>query len=301
MWSSPAGSERVAAVTVDVHAGDRAEDIQTAANLLAAAGIRATFFVPGALFRSPNGTAAALRELPSLAHEVASHGYEHDWCEVDALTRGRTPSDLSFLERARSEFADFYGFAPKAFRSPVWCRLSDAALDELIRLGYDVDSSATPQRLQVLSSRPFCRGWMLSRRSPYLIRSSLLEVPTTSAVLPAGSTTFRMIGRTLSLSFVRLLLAEAHLIPRRVVVLQFDSRDLNRNAKPQCPRRWEFGDYLLKGYGGFAFRRHLLEYDPVAISTTAWTVLRLLTTTLTMSEVRELWLDRQSPKAAEDL
>jgi hypothetical protein len=289
MWSLPAESSRVAAVTIDVHADDRAEDIHTAANLLATAGIRATFFVPGALFHASKGIAAALRELPRLKHEVASHGYAHNWREVDALMRG-VRSDLTFLTAAHSEFADFYGVSPKAFRSPVWCRLSDIALDELIRLGYQVDSSATPQRVQMLSSRPFCRGWMLSRRSPYLIRSRMLEVPTTAAVLQAGSTTFRLIGRTLSLFFVRLLLAEAALFPGRVVVLQFDSRDLNHNAEQQHPRRWEFRDYLMRGYGGFGFRRHLLEYDPVVISATTWAVLRMVTQARTMSEVRTAWL-----------
>lgn len=293
MWSSPAENKYVAAVTVDVHAGDRADDILAAADLLAEAGLRATFFVPGALFRTSEAMTAALHQVARLGHEVGSHGYQHDWREIDALTNGKADTDLSFLEAARSEFEDLYGCRPRAFRSPVWCHLSDAALDELIRLGYEVDSSATPQRLQVLSSRPFCRSWMLSCRSPYLIRPSMLEVPTTSAMLPAGSTTFRLIRRTLSLTFVRLLLAEAALFPRRVVVLQFDSRDLNPNAERQSPRKWELADYLLKGYGGFAFRRHLLEYDPVVIANTAWTVLRLLTTSLTMSEVRSVWLARE--------
>ncbi len=276
-------------MTVDVHAGDAAEDVRVAASLLAAEGIRATFFVPGALFRLSDAMAAALRELPRLGHEVGSHAHEHDWREIDALTRRKVLTDLSFLQTARSEFEDFYGTSPRAFRSPIWCRLKDAALDELIRLGSDVDSSAAPQRLQTLSSHPFSRGWMFSPRSPYFIRSRMLEVPTTAAVLPAGSTSFRLMRRALSVLFVRLLIAEADWFSRRVVVLQFDSGDFNRRAERKSPSRWELADCLLTRYGGFPFRRHLLEYDPAAIAETSWTLLRLLTSTATMSEVRSLW------------
>lgn len=293
MSSSQAENEPVTAVTVDIHAGDRAEDIQIAAQLLAAEGIRATFFVPASVFHESEATRVALRELPRLGHEVGSHGYEHDWPEIDALVRGRTQSELSFLARAHAEFANFYGRPPKAFRSPVWCRLGDAALDELNQLEYEVDSSATPQRVQLLTSRPFCRGWMSAPRSPFLIRPGILEIPTSAAVLQAGSTTFRLLRSALSPFFVRLLLAEAELFPARVIVLQFDSRDLNRNREQLRPRNAELADYWPRRYGGFAFRRHLLEHDPAATAATAWTVLRMLKRTLTMAEVRSRWLRRK--------
>jgi hypothetical protein len=280
----------MAAVTVDVHDDDRAEDIDAAANVLAAEGVRATFFVPAALFGASRAITGALRALPRLRHEVGSHGYHHSWGEVEALTRGKGRSGLSFLQTARSRFEEFYGFVPMAFRAPVWCRPNDAALDELVRLGYAIDSSATPQRLPVLSSYPFRRGWLWSRRSPYLIRPHLLEVPTTTAVLPAGSMTFRLLRHRLSLFFVRVLLAEKALFRRRTIVVQFHSADLSPHAVRQSRRPVEGADFLLKRRGGFAFRSHLLECDPSAVTATAWKVVRLLSPTATLSEVRGQWL-----------
>jgi hypothetical protein len=286
MSSSPAVNDRLAVVTVDVHDGDSADDIRIAADLLGVEGIRATFFVPGAVLDASHPLAGALRELPRLRHEVGSHAHKHDWREIEALMRGRDTRELAFLETARAKFEDFYGFRPRAFRSPVWCRLNDLALDELVRLGYDVDSSATPQRVQMFTSRPLCRGWLLAPRSPHFIRAGLLEVPTASAVVAAGSTTFRLLRSRLSLLFVRLLLAEADLFSSRVVVLQFDSNDFNRHADREVRARWELSDCLLKRYGGFGFRRHLLERDRGAVTDTAWKVLRLLPPALTLSEVR---------------
>lgn len=286
----------MAAVTVDVHDDDRAEDIDAAANALAAEGVRATFFVPAALFGASRAVTGALRALPRLRHEVGSHGYDHSWREVEALTQGKGRSDLSFLRTARSLFAEFYGFPPMAFRAPVWCRPSDAVLDELDHLGYEIDSSATPQRLQALSSHPFRRGWLWSRRSPYLIRPHLLEVPTTTALLPAGSITFRLLRHRLSLFFVHVLLAEKALFRRRTIVVQFHSADLNPHAVRQPRKPVKGADFLLKRCGGFAFRSHLLEYDPSAVAATAWNVVRLLSPTVTLSEVRGQWLEAARPE-----
>jgi hypothetical protein len=285
MSSSPAINERVAVVTIDVHDSDRADDIRIAAHVLAEGGVRATFFIPGAVLDRSHPFAGALRELPRLGHEAGTHAHEHDLREVEALARARSVSELPFLETARARFEDFYGFMPRAFRSPIWCRPNDLAFDELAHLGYEVDSSATPQRMPVLSSRPFSRGWLFTARSPYFLRSGLLEVPTTTAIVPAGSMTFRFLRKRLSLLFLRLLLAEANRCSR-VLVLQFHSLDLNARAEHDIPEPWRLSDYVLKRHGGFGFRKHLLERNAGVVADTTWQILRLLPPTLTLSEVR---------------
>jgi hypothetical protein len=280
-----------AAVTIDVHESDQPDDVLFAAEHLAAHGIRATFFVPATLFQSPIYV-QALRGLPRLRHEVGSHGLLHDWPEVDALIRGTSRSQLAFLEQARTIFEDFYGSAPKVFRAPVWCWLNERAVEELVRLGYRTDSSATPQRLNVLGSLPFDRGWLWSHRSPYYLGPDLVEVPNSTILLPAASPTFRFLRRRLSSVFLRLLFLEARLWRGRVVVLQFDSRDLNPSAMRHEDRPIQRSDFLLQRAGGLRFKRHVQEFDPPAIAATADMLLSYLSSarTMTLSEVREEWL-----------
>src|SRR5512136_2082358 len=80
------------AFTVDVHEEDRAADVSRAAHWLDAAGIRATFFVPSVLFAHP-AFRPHVTALPSLGHEVGSHGHRHDFAEIRLLMRGRAPLD----------------------------------------------------------------------------------------------------------------------------------------------------------------------------------------------------------------
>ena len=69
------------ALTVDVHAENRPADVGAAARWLHAHGIPATFFVPSALFTHP-GFRPHITGLPSLNHEVGSHGHRHDYVEI---------------------------------------------------------------------------------------------------------------------------------------------------------------------------------------------------------------------------
>jgi hypothetical protein len=283
----------ITVITIDVHESDAPRDVRVAADRLASYGIRATFFVPGTLLESP-AYAEALRALPRLQHEVGSHGFQHDWSEVNALVHGTSAAQLSFLERARTAFEDLYGHRPLAFRAPAWCRLNDRALDELVRLGYHVDSSATPQRLNVLGSMPFDRGWLWSRRSPHYLRPALLEVPNSTFLLPAASPTFRFLRRQCSSWFVRLLVLEAALCRNRIVALQFDARDLNPLAMAHEHRPIKATDFIPNRAGGLTFRRHVQEFDPPSIAAIADTLLGLMSSgrTMTLSQVRETWQER---------
>ena len=264
------------AITVDLHQGDVPSDITYASEWLAAEQVAATFFIPTAML-AESRYAERLRELPALGHEVASHTHLHDVNESDALITGDR-SRLGFLATSRTIHEDFFGTAPTSFRSPGWCVLAPAALDELQRLGYRVDSSATPQRLSVFGSTPFRGAWTLAPRRPHYIRPHLLEIPTSAALVPAGSPTFQIFRRRASTAFVRLLALEAQLLQDRVVVLQFHPDDLSPSS-PQsraCPPRMTPGEFLLRRQGGFGFKHRLKDTDRSRISAVAQELVRFV-------------------------
>lgn len=254
-------------ITVDVHAGDLPSDIDYAADWLAARRIPATFFAVSTLFRSREH-GPSLRRLPGLGHEVASHTHLHDVEEITALQYGDR-RDLGFLRYSKTLFEEFFSKAPVSFRSPCWIRLGENALDELEDLGYRVDSSSTPQRCSLLSSRPYSVGWTFAPRGPYLIRSTLLEIPTSTLLLPAGSPTFLTFRRRASLLLLSLLLQEVRIRPDRFIVLQFHADDFNPNS-PQALNdgRLRPEHFLLRANGGFGFKHFLKDSDRTRISGT---------------------------------
>ena len=280
-------ADRAVTITVDVHDTDRPADVLIAAERLAQRRIRATFFVPGAIFRRPQFR-TALRALPLLGHEAGSHGYDHDWIEIEALTHASDRHRLAFLQSAHAIAADFYGTAPTTFRSPVWCHLGPAALDELERLGYTADSSATPQRLMLISSRPFGRGWTFAPRRPHLLRPGLLEIPTSTFVLPLGSPAYRFLRKNLSVSLLSLLLVESRLFASRVVALQFDTPDFSGVLPPRSPLSWR--DLVWRRRGGILARRFLQQWSPGIRHTTFALLDRLAHRSFyTLGDYASLW------------
>jgi hypothetical protein len=156
-------------------------------------------------------------------------------------------------------------------------------------LGYAVDSSATPQRLGILGSSPFRSSWTFYPRCPHYIRPGLLEVPTSTFLVPANSAAFR-IFRRLSLVFVRLLLLETLLLNNRVVTLQFHPDEFNPRSEQSRPcRRLTFGDFVLRKQGGFGFKHHLKEMNYARISATTQACLRLVARhrCLTLAEIAQ--------------
>jgi hypothetical protein len=193
------------ALTFDLHYDDLPEDIVFAAEWFREQQRVATFFVPTAMVCERRYT-TALRRLPELGHEVASHGHLHDWTEMDALQSG-SGRELRFLEESRDRHAQFFGLLPLAFRSPCWCSLGVNAIEELSQLGYVADSSATPQRLPLLGSRPFEFAWWSSPRGVHELASGLVEIPTSTLLAPAGAPTFltlRAAGTSVLLSLLEL-------------------------------------------------------------------------------------------------
>ena len=77
---------------------------------------------------------------------------------------GRSRSGLPAAIHVR--YQETFGSAPISFRSPAWCPLSPNAIAALVKLGYRVDSSVTPQRLPIFSSTPYANTWF-SHTAPH--------------------------------------------------------------------------------------------------------------------------------------
>ena len=249
------------ALTVDVHKEDRPADISRAACWLYEHGIPATFFVPSALFED-TGFRRYVISLPSLGHEVGSHGHQHDFTEIRALMRG-VAADLDFLRRSHMLYQETFGDAPVSFRSPAWCPLGVNAIAALVGLGYRIDSSATPQRLPIFSSTPYANTWFCARRGLHELAPGLLEVPTSCLLLPAASPTFLTLRRGTALAFLRLLLWEARRWADRVLCVQLHVSDFVHDAAPPKPEETlGLGSFLPRADGGLRFKVFLRERDP---------------------------------------
>jgi hypothetical protein len=277
----------MSAVTIDLHPGDYPSDIETASELLTNLGIRATFFLPTSMLLE-SAIRAVLRPLLICGHEIGTHGHWHDSNEINALRSSKKES-LDFLRSSTNAYQDCFGIAPSSFRSPCWCALGNHAVDRLQELGYRVDSSATPQRLPILSSRPFRNSWSFVSRSPYWLRDELLEIPTTSLLVPLGSPTFLTLRRRGSSAMLKLLLFEARCNAKIVVNAQFHVDDLRPASCRIRPRPTvRPSDFVPWPRGGLAFRYQLRERREVEIWKTSFSLLSLLRRTrcLTVSEIR---------------
>ena len=271
--SRTAKSAAPAAVTFDLHDVDEPDDVRIAAEAVARAGVRATFFVPSGLL-ALGRFHDALRALPGLGHEVASHSHTHERDEFFALRGGG--SGLEFLERSRDLHAEFFRQAPTAFRAPFWGRIAPPAARRLAELGYRADSSATPQRLPWFGSSPFDRGWLFAPRAPFELAPGLLEVPTSTLFVPAVSQAFLLLRSSGSRALLDLLRLEASVTRDRVLVTAFHVEDFHADSPRhrRRPRRLRAVDFLPLPTGGVGLRRFVLERDPRRITAICSEVVR---------------------------
>lgn len=264
---------RAFALTFDLHHGDLPEDIRRCAMHLE--GTLSTFFVPTGILVGDRYR-GALRELARAGHELGTHGHAHDIREIHALREG-SRAGTAALRASRELFADCFGVAPRAFRAPAWVRMHPRCIDALHELGYHVDSSSTPQRFGIFSSYPAESPWLFSRRGIHPLRDGLVEVPTSSLVLPLGAPTFQTLRHRASLAFLRAFMLEAALRPDVAVVVQLhvpDFLDDGPASGPHPPFTWR--DLLPRNPGGMAFRYRLRERRPERIAATTTAILRAL-------------------------
>jgi polysaccharide deacetylase family protein (PEP-CTERM system associated) len=108
--------------------------------LLAEAGVRATFFVLGWVARRRPGLVRAIR---AAGHEVGCHSYEH------RLIYEQTPAEFrADLRRALAVLEDALGEQIHCYRAPSFSITARSlwALDVLVEEGVSVDSSIYPTR-----------------------------------------------------------------------------------------------------------------------------------------------------------
>ncbi len=250
------------AVTIDVHPGDDPNAIHACNEFFSRRGIPVTFLMSTAILERKEA-AQALLELSTGFHEIGTHTHKHDYQEICALQNGNG-SSLGFLEESTRRFEDFFGLSPKSFRSPAWCGLGPRALDELVRLNYRVDSSATPQRPGVLSSFPLESPWLLSKRSPHWIANGLLEIPTSCLLFPLATPSFATFRKWGSHAFLNLFLAEANIFQNRIIVLVFDTPDFDPN-RPEQAKSYRLRQLIPTKFGGLEWRWWLRTYNPAEL------------------------------------
>ena len=252
-------------VTIDVHPTDSPSRISRCNEFFLNRGIPVTFLISTSILRSPS-VWPALRALQRCGHELGTHAHNHCEGEVRAIISG-PKNQLGFLHYSKSLFEDFFGERPVSFRSPTWCGIGQSALDELVRLGYEVDCSSTPQRPGLLSSVPTKNPWLFSSRKIRWIRDGLLEVPTSTFLLPLASPSFAMLRGPVSDTFLKLLMAEVRHASRRVLVISFDIDDFDETRTYKAPAH-SWRQLIPAAWGGFQWRYWLRTYKPDQIFST---------------------------------
>lgn len=256
-------------LTFDLHLNDRPSDIEACGRELKAAGWTATFFIPTSMLEMDE-LRGPIEALAAEGFELGTHGHHHTDEETNALRNGDRDT-LGFLKRSAAVYADTFGKRARVFRAPCWAHVSDVALDELALLGYHVDSSSTPQRPGILSAFPYDNRHFFARRAPHFVRPGLLEVPTSSFLVPLGWPTFCTLRKAGSLLAANLMALEATLRRSLVVVGQFHASDLAPcgGEVPCVEKRWS--DLVPRATGGIGARRWLRVTDSgrVAAASTA--------------------------------
>jgi hypothetical protein len=258
------------ALTVDLHDGDEPSEIERCSDWLAAERAPATFFIPTTMLAIPR-LRRALQHLAASGHELGTHGHFHRGEEALALQTGSRAA-VSMLERSHGCFSDFFVRAPLYFRSPGWCGLGERSVEALNDLGYLVDASSTPQRPGILSSLPGHNPWLFSRRRVHPLQGSLLEIPTSSLLVPLGSPTFQTLRTPGSLVLTRLLMLEATLRHDVVVVAQFHVGDFFGDGESlRSPGSLTLRAFLPRTPGGIPAKLWLRELrrDRIAATTAA--------------------------------
>jgi len=143
------------------------------------------------------------RRLAKQGHEIALHGYRH--VRFDELSYEEKNEQI---KKAKTCFKKHLGFEPKGFRAPQHS-IDDKTLDILEKEGFEYDSSYTPLNFLQLLFFPQKFGlWLrqvFSKRDSYKIRKKLLEIPTTSLIVPLSSLTVRLLPKIFLILFSKIL------------------------------------------------------------------------------------------------
>ena len=207
------------------------------------AGVHATFFVLGWVAeRHP----ALVREIDSLGHEVACHGYGHRM--IQQLNTHELAEDVT---RAKKVLEDITGTAVIGYRAPTFSVTRETlwSLEVLCDAGFLYDSSIFP----IVHDRYGISG---SPRFPYRIRagaSEITEFPLSTVTLlgrrlpVAGGGYFRL----LPYEMTRRAIARLNVRERQPAIVYLHPWDVD----PDQPRQ---------PVNAFSWWRHTVNADKVA-------------------------------------
>ena len=258
-------------LTLDVHEHPELFNIlSNSADVLERNNVRATYFIPAGLLRGSPAGRTAVRKLKDRGHSVGCHGLHHSTSED--LGTMSPPAEFRLLKEATSMLEDALGGPVTSFRAPDF-RLSRRTLLFLSELGYKADLSVTPQRLPILSSSPWCLGWLFAPRSPYHpserspYRRGLLpvkEIPTSCFLIPLAHGTIANLRPAIPARLLALLSTEARLFQRPLVAMLHPESLIGAAELWKPSLAWH--DFFPRRNGGFHCRFYfLMERDPRTI------------------------------------
>jgi len=190
-------------VEPDIHTGSYKgiyEGIPRAKNLLDKHGIKGTFFTTcDCIERYPE----IFQTLKNEGHEIALHGYLHERFD-----------DLSFkdkegrIEKSLTCFWQHLKERPRGFRSPQHS-VDKQTIALLDKYGFKYDSSLTPlNALQILFFPKRLKSNFVnffSNPRKHRIMGDLIEIPTSSLLIPCVSLVFRVLPRFMTAAYLRVL------------------------------------------------------------------------------------------------
>ena len=159
------------------------QKVSSAARLLAAHGIRSTFFIypfPAAVYGE--NISERVRLLASLGHEIAQHTHFYAGSQIDKRHKVDDLSRDNIVHCLRRDFAALsaMGSAPRGFTAGAWF-VSDAVLEELVNLNFVYECSAQIPKPKPSAPDPR-QQWLPSPQTYRNERGQLLRLPTTCSL-----------------------------------------------------------------------------------------------------------------------
>jgi hypothetical protein len=143
------------------------------------------------------------KRLNGKGWEISLHGLAHR--RFDEMTLNEKEREI---RESAGIFKKYLGIMPKGFRAPQHS-IDDETLDLLEKNGFEYDSSYFPLNLMQLFFFPKKVGlWIkgfFSPMSPYKIRKKLIEIPTSSLLIPFVSLTLRAMPKWMIWIYAKLI------------------------------------------------------------------------------------------------
>jgi peptidoglycan/xylan/chitin deacetylase (PgdA/CDA1 family) len=209
----------------------------------------------------------ALRIAPSVrlvadhGHEVGCHGLIHD----DGEEYNRLPYDKQreYISEATKILSEIVGKEIRSFRAPR-VKVSAQMYHVLEEAGYLTDSSVCSQRMDLISSNMFNKGWLVAPRLPYSPSAqnpykrgggNILEVPISALLIPYISSVLYVLGLPFMKLLFELLYRESLRTGKPIVYLYHPYEFV-----PEIPGKKRYHSNVR--IHGFRWRRHLYRGTP---------------------------------------